>query len=280
MRTAFSVLLFVLAGLLTPQVDGQQQLVQLDMAPKAFDDQYVGCTEKMEKIAPQLLEEEMHKNKTFSAEWEKAAKHWKQIKNTISYPSQFNDFHGTALVAYTGPIAIDFNTAVRNFTSNDTFRFKAFHYYLTRALQLLRSSRCHTVYRGSKTRFSYSGTGNIRFGQFTSSSLDRDIARKQFHGDSGTLFIINTCLGVHIEAFSLYPNQKEVLIPGYEVYQKVTVTTKPHETNNTITLENPQAMTSNFNCLYSNFNGAGRRDGPVFFLLLPGILVPLLLLPH
>ncbi|XP_040844516.1 T-cell ecto-ADP-ribosyltransferase 1-like, partial [Ochotona curzoniae] len=256
MRTAFSVLLFVLAGLLTPQVDGQQQPVQLDMAPKAFDDQYVGCTEKMEKIAPRLLEEDMHKNKIFCDQWEKAAKHWKQIKNTISYPSQFNDFHGTALVAYTGPIAIDFNRAVRNFNSNDdTFCFKGFHYYLTRALQLLRSSRCHTVYRGSKTRFSYSGTGNIRFGQFTSSSLDRNIALK-YRGDSGTLFIINTCLGVHIEAFSLDIKEKEVLIPGYEVYQKVTVNNKFYFRYNTITLENPQAMTSNFNCLYSNFNGA------------------------
>lgn len=262
MRTAFSVLLFVLAGLLTPQVDGQQQL--LDRAQNAFDDQYVDCVDKMDKIAPRLLEEDMRMNKKLNDSWNSAKKYWERIKNTVSYPSQFNNFHGTALVAYTGNIAYDFNRAVGIFRLNKhNFHFKGFHYYLTRALQLLHSGRCYTVYRGSKSRFSYRGKGNVRFGQFASSSLDRDIAMNKFHGKSGTLFIINTCMGVNITDFSLRRREKEVLIPGYEVYQKVTITNKPHEKNNTITLEKPQTMKSNFNCYFkdydNNFNIAGRR---------------------
>ncbi|XP_036348339.2 T-cell ecto-ADP-ribosyltransferase 2-like, partial [Ochotona princeps] len=239
---------------------GQQQL---DMAKTAFDDQYVDCVDKMERIAPRLLEEDMRMNKKLKVKWESAKKHWKQIKNTVSYPSQFNNFHGTALVAYTGSIAFAFNRAVRNFASNnDTFYFKGFHYYLTRALQLLNSGTCYMVYRGSKIRFTYRGKGNVRFGQFASSSLERNIAM-HFLGENGTLFIINTCKGVHIEAFSQYPDQKEVLIPGYEEYQKVTINKKPQEKYNTIMLEKPQTMKSNFNCFYkdhdSNFNRVGRK---------------------
>ncbi|XP_040819971.1 T-cell ecto-ADP-ribosyltransferase 2-like [Ochotona curzoniae] len=254
MRTAFSVLLFVLAGLLTPQVASQEQ--QLDTAPNAFDDQYVGCIEKMERVAPQLLEEDMHMNESFRIQWEKAEQHWRQIKNTVSYSSLLNDFHGTALVAYTGDIADDFNRAVRTFRLNQyNFYFKGFHYYLTRALQLLSTNNCYLVYRASETRFTYSGTGNARFGHFISSSLNSGIS-EEFLRKSGTLFIIKSCLGVNIKDISLDPEVKEFLIPGYEVYQRVTITTKPEETYNTIELEEPQSMTSKYNCFYENYDSS------------------------
>ncbi|XP_006885790.1 PREDICTED: T-cell ecto-ADP-ribosyltransferase 1-like [Elephantulus edwardii] len=132
------------------------------MAYDAFDDQYEGCSEEMEKKAPQLLKEELEANKHLEVQWEEAKKRWKEIKNTISSSRQLNDFHGTAIVAYTGPIYEEFNKAVREFRQNSQyFQFKALHYYLTRAIQILQTGECYTVYRGCETKFYYNGLGDI-----------------------------------------------------------------------------------------------------------------------
>lgn len=266
-----AVYMFMLTCWLTQQVTSCSVL---DMANNAFDDQYEGCIEAMEEKAPRLLEEELSKDREFKNEWENAKERWKQIKSRINYPENFNDFHGTAVVTYTSNIAMDFNKAVREFRPNQgNFMYKAFHYYLTRALQLLRTQKCYQVFRGSSTKFCYSGTGNVRFGQFTSSSLSRDKAISFIKG-KGTLFVIRTCSGVYIKAFSLFPNEEEVLIPGYEVYQKANEK-ETDKKYNEISLEEPQTQKSTYNCFYAdstpiysksdiNFNSSG----PVFLLLL------------
>uniref|UniRef100_G3TWG9 NAD(P)(+)--arginine ADP-ribosyltransferase n=1 Tax=Loxodonta africana TaxID=9785 RepID=G3TWG9_LOXAF len=236
---------------------------KLDLANDTFDDQYEGCAEEMEGKSPQLLKEELEANQYLKTEWEKAEQRWKQIKNIVSYSKQFNDFHGTAIVAYTGDIATKFNRAVREFCQNpDNFQFKAFLYYLTRAPQLLNPGKCYTVYRGCKSKFNYSGKGNVCFGQFASSSLFKNTAASpSFSGE--TLFAIRTCLGVYIKAFSYYPNEEEVLIPGYEVYQ-ATTRENTNKIYNIILLGSPQKSKSNFNCFYHksiknlfNFNSSG-----------------------
>ncbi|CAO2582321.1 T-cell ecto-ADP-ribosyltransferase 2 [Lemmus lemmus] len=220
------------------------------MAPDAFDDQYEGCVKEMEKTAPELLEKDFNMSRQLKLEWEKAKQKWEEIKNRVSYPKGFHDFHGTALVAYTGKIHNNFNGAVREFKKNPSnFHYRAFHYYLTRALQLLSDQNCHTVYRGVKGRFHYSETGSVRFGQFASSSLEKKVALNDFEGDKGTLYTINTCLGVYIKAFSYFPNEEEVLIPAYEVYHKVRVTRS--EKYDQIFLDSPRREKSNFNCFYS-----------------------------
>ncbi|KAM5185830.1 LOW QUALITY PROTEIN: T-cell ecto-ADP-ribosyltransferase 2-like [Callospermophilus lateralis] len=269
-----TVYIFILICWLTQQVTSQSVL---DMANNAFDDQYVGCIEAMEEKAPQLLKEELSVNENFKNEWENAEKKWKQIKSNINYPENFNDFHGTAIVACTGETAKDFNRAVREFRRK--FQYKAFCYYLTRALQLLRTSQCDQVFRGSHTKFYYSRAGSV-FGQFTSSSLNKNVAVSPgFLGADGTLFVIRTCLGVNIKEFSFYSQEEEVLIPGYEVYQKVTVkqTGKNH---NEISLEAPQKLKSNFNCFYAHSTPIHSKSdinfkssGPVFPLLLLVLLL-------
>ncbi|XP_005380044.1 PREDICTED: T-cell ecto-ADP-ribosyltransferase 1-like [Chinchilla lanigera] len=273
---------FMLTWWLTQQVTGLTQS-KLDMAYNAFDDQYEGCIQEMEKKAPQLLNEELKINEQLKSEWAEAKEHWEQIKYKIKRPKNFNDFHGIALVAYTGSISKDFNTAVREFRQNsNNFKYKAFHYYLTRALQLLKEQNCHLyhVYRGTHTKFYYSGEHSVRFGQFTSSSWELTEAL-QFYSEGGTLFKINTCLGVYIKAFSLYPDEEEVLIPGYEVYKKVAI--KQTDKYTEITLKDPQRQRSNYNCFYvsknpSNFNSSGMIKGAEFLvLLLPNLLILLLL---
>ncbi|CAH6792719.1 T-cell ecto-ADP-ribosyltransferase 2 [Phodopus roborovskii] len=277
---------FLLTWLLTKQVTGLTEPSNLDMAPNAFDDQYEGCVQEMEKKAPQLLEEDFNMSEQLRLEWERAEKKWKAMKKTRSYPEGFHDFHGTALVAYTGDIHKDFNRAVREFRKDfHNFHYKAFHYYLTRALQLLNNKSCYTVYRGTKNKFLYSGKGSVRFGQFASSSSAKAVAvSKSFLSDHGTLFRIETCLGVDIKEFSFLSFEKEVLIPGYEEYHKVIVT-QNEKGYDEISLDSPQRKKSNFNCFYSGFTNivnshlrsSGARDSPAFLLLvvLPGLLVQL-----
>uniref|UniRef100_G1Q0U0 NAD(P)(+)--arginine ADP-ribosyltransferase n=1 Tax=Myotis lucifugus TaxID=59463 RepID=G1Q0U0_MYOLU len=281
---ATAVRFLILTQWLTQQVTGRVQRADscwLDMAENAFDDQYVGCTKEMEAKAPQLLREELKVNRNLRAEWEKATKEWEKRKNKIDSSKRLSDSHGIALVAYTGDIAIEFNKAVRNFRQNtNKFQFKAFHYYLTRALQLLTTPQeCYTVYRGYKTKCNYIGKGNVRFGQFASSSLSKAEAIKFTNNGKGTLLTIRTCLGVKIEMFSYYPSQKEVLIPGYEEYQQV------NQTKNGVSLMNPKRPKSNYNCFYINSSGQpgkqssrGMKESSAFILLLPGLLV-LRLLP-
>ncbi|EGW15070.1 T-cell ecto-ADP-ribosyltransferase 1 [Cricetulus griseus] len=234
------------------QVTGLAESSNLDMAPNAFDDQYEGCVQEMEKKAPLLLQEDFNMNKDLKVEWEKAEKKWKEIKNKMNYPKGFSDYHGTAVVVYTGNHIYDkFNGALREFKKNSSnFHYKAFHYYLTRALQLLNNKNCYTVYRGTRNKFSYAGKGSVRFGQFASSSFDKKVALDIF-GTSGTLFTIKTCLGVNITGFSYYSYEKEVLIPVYEVFNKVTVTPSG-KANVNIFLNSPQRGKSNFNCFYSS----------------------------
>ncbi|XP_052616149.1 T-cell ecto-ADP-ribosyltransferase 2-like [Peromyscus californicus insignis] len=273
-------------------VTGLTEASNLDMAPNAFDDQYEGCVEDMERKAPQLLQEDFNMNGDLKLEWEKAEQRWKEIKNTTSTPEGFQDFHGMALVAYTGNIHEGFNRAVREFKKNPlNFHYKAFHYYLTRALQLLSNQTCYSVYRGTKNKFHYRGDGSVRFGQFASSTSAWKIAVSTFLSEHGTLFNIKTCLGVDIKAFSFFPQEEEVLIPVYEVYHKVTVTQNA-KGSDIIFLGSPKRKKSNFNCYYSgsietdsgfieidiDFSSSGARDSRAFLLLvvLPGLLVQLL----
>ncbi|XP_016063928.1 PREDICTED: T-cell ecto-ADP-ribosyltransferase 2-like [Miniopterus natalensis] len=281
---AIAVLFLFLTQGLIQQVTGWAQKAdscKLDMAYNSFDDQYEGCTEEMEKQAPQLLKKELEVNKELRDEWKKAAKRWDEIKNQIDSSKHLTDFQGIALVAYTGNVATKFNKAVREFRQNPSnFQFKAFHYYLTRALQLLNiENECYTVYRGCTTKFDYHGGGNVRFGQFTSSSFSEEVAI--YFGGYITLFTIRTCLGVNISKFSFYPSEREVLIPGYEVFQQVI------KNNNNISLNSSKKFKSNYNCFYSstnnkkpyeNFNSSGTRGSPAFILLLPPGLLALLFL--
>ncbi|XP_076415665.1 T-cell ecto-ADP-ribosyltransferase 2-like [Peromyscus maniculatus bairdii] len=259
----------LLTWLLTQQLTGLTEPSDLDMAPNAFDDQYEGCVEDMERKAPQLLQEDFNMNEELKREWKKAEKQWKEKKKTMKYPKGFHDFHGTAVVTYTGHALNNFHTAVREFKKNPgNFHYKAFHYYLTRALQLLRNQnrRCYKVYRGNKNKFRYSGNGFLRFGHFGSSSFNKTVALNSFGGATGTLFTIKTCLGVNISGFSYKPEQKEVLIPVYEVYQSVTINARRKE-NEEIVLLYPKRGKSNFNCFYSRSTDQSHFNSSVTLLL-------------
>ncbi|XP_028340977.1 ecto-ADP-ribosyltransferase 5 isoform X3 [Physeter macrocephalus] len=121
----------------------------LSLAPNTFDDAYVGCLEEMEEKAVHLLAEEMANHTRLRESWETAQKAWEQRCPGLSLPPGFKTQHGIAIMVYTNssnPLYRELNQAVR--TGGDSrefymqhFPFKALHFYLTRALQLLRGSR-------------------------------------------------------------------------------------------------------------------------------------------
>ncbi|XP_024068622.1 T-cell ecto-ADP-ribosyltransferase 2-like [Terrapene carolina triunguis] len=264
--------------------------VELSMMPDAFDDQYLGCAEEMDEIAPKLLKEEKSMSSVFCSVWDKANETWKNMK-TISRPDGFKDEYGIAIVAYTDPtkypeykktFSTIFNDAVSGTNRSRaaymaSFQFKAFHYYLTRALQLLwkdAGGKCGamyktTVYRGVNTSSKYTGQASIRFGYFASSSINRKVAESF---GKATFFTIHTCFGVKIQDMSYNPEQEEVLIPAYEIFSM-----SQGQGSNHFILQSTKQNCSNCNCAYLGgkmtqtcvYNSATRGG-----LAFPGVLSP------
>ncbi|XP_073468836.1 ecto-ADP-ribosyltransferase 5-like [Aquarana catesbeiana] len=233
------------------------QVVVLNMMPNTFDDQYIGCAEEMESVMPRILEEERKYNQ-FAVMWDKASQAWN--RKGLSLPSEFDDNYGIAVVLYTMetpyPIYRQLNGNVSIMgESRDlymkNFHFKALHFYLTRALQVLRTGCANKtqVYRGTRIG-AVDVAKEMRFDRFTSSSKSISTA-KQF----GLIpfFNILTCYGVDIADLSEYEEQ-EYLIPVAETFNMV------NQNGNRYKLESTGKLCSYFNCAYL---GAEKRDCPV-----------------
>ena len=248
----------------------------LSLAPDTFDDAYVGCSEEMEEKAELLLEEEMDKHTWLRESWETAQKAWERKSPGLKLPPGFRSQHGIAIMAYTNSNTLyqELNQAVRTGGGSwesymNHFPFKALHFYLTRALQLLRGSGgCsrepgQAVFRGEKTiRFEPKNVGDsIRLGQFTSSSLDEAVARRF---GNATFFSLKTCFGAPIQALSVFPEEREVLIPPYEVFEVKSFS--KDGSKSLVTLSSSDQMCSHFNCAYlggeSCMREAGLPGGP------------------
>ncbi|KAM4045569.1 ecto-ADP-ribosyltransferase 5-like [Anomaloglossus baeobatrachus] len=221
------------------------QALELNISSDAFDDQYISCEDKMESEMPKILEEE-RKYKEFDLMWREATKNWSRGKWNL--PSSFKDEYGVAVVLYTMeepyPIykQLNGNISIAGSSRNyymQHFHFKALHFYLTRALQLM-SGGCAkrlTVFRGSTE--SYTVAPELRFGQFTSSSLDKDSAANY---GTKSFFTISTCFGVDIADLSDF-EEKVILIPGAEKFSNIKI-------GNSYTLESSGELCSYFNCAY------------------------------
>ncbi|XP_019479032.1 PREDICTED: ecto-ADP-ribosyltransferase 3 [Hipposideros armiger] len=190
----------------------QVKAEMLDMADNAFDDEYQKCTDRMEiKYVPQLLKEEKTSYQPLEDVWENAKAKWEARKTHIFLPVSFKDNHGIALMAYISEAQEQtsfyhlFNEAVKMAGQSRKdyiygFQFKAFHFYLTKALQLLRrpceDSYKNVVYRTSPgASFTFGGLNQARFGHFTLAYS----AKPQVANDQHILLTIHTCFGVAIE---------------------------------------------------------------------------------
>ncbi|XP_044522065.1 ecto-ADP-ribosyltransferase 5-like [Gracilinanus agilis] len=250
--TIIILITFAIVALVTYELKVGFRKNYMSLELNAFDDQYIGCETEMMKNAEILLANEREKDPQLNDVWKKAEERWNTLQNLnvrhIEKP------FAIAVIAYTNleiPFYRRFNNAVRTCckSRNDymkNFHFKAFHFYLTRAVQRL-AGPCMTVHRGISLKFYPGKTSKMRFGQFASSSMDINVA-KSFSGDSGTLYSMTTCIGASIQHLSYEASQKEVLIPPYQVFNMTTFESSSSGLH-TVSLKN-LGVCSNFNCAY------------------------------
>ncbi|KAL8191395.1 UNVERIFIED_CONTAM: hypothetical protein K2H54_073385 [Gekko kuhli] len=221
------------------------------MANTSFDDQYLGCVDQMEEKLGALNQTEAYLNT-----WKEAAAKWNETKASVSVPEGFKAEYAIAALAYTQKTyswPILFNRDVKTGGESEDyylkyFRDKAFHFFLTRALQVLRansSAECHDTYSHLKNFHFMAKPGQkARFGYFASSSLNRTEATVSWED---TFFTIRTCYGASIREFSFHPEEEEVVIPPFEVFQVASFSTKPNGIYITLV---SAGMLSNYNCVY------------------------------
>lgn len=235
----------------------EEVLEELGLAENAFDDQYLGCRQATEdRIKTQdIFKAEMAANKNFRRAWKEAEKIWDQKrKDSVDLPDlpeSFGDLHAVAVVAYTGFIRQRFNEAVKSAGKSyraytEEFHFKFLHYYLTVALQLLYKDcegERRTTYQGYEDLLYWlpGGTTRVKFGHFLHTSSSQSVASQ---AGNASFFTVLGCSGVPVDGFSEYPQEEEVVLPGYEVF---TVEQTPGEANE-FYLDSTGRRCSNFNC--------------------------------
>ncbi|XP_051865219.1 ecto-ADP-ribosyltransferase 5-like [Pristis pectinata] len=184
-------------------------------------------SEESDYLAIQYLLEEAKQNEALARAWnhakEKRAKF--VLSNKSPVPKGLKEEHVVSVIAYTlnTKLYTQFNQAVRMYGANDSvyaekFPFKSFHYLLSVAIERLRESSGSapgTTYRGMGRVAEGQKGDEMRFGYFTSTSLDINVA-KGF--GSKTFITIKSRYGANIENYSSFPGEKEVLIPPYEVF--------------------------------------------------------------
>ncbi|KAM4671671.1 ecto-ADP-ribosyltransferase 4 isoform 2-T4 [Amazona ochrocephala] len=207
--------------------------IMMDMALHSFDDQYLGCREKvMEELERgDYFQKEIAANKDYLSLWKKAQE--ALLKSPVGLLREMQESHAIALMAYTMNSSLhsqlNWATSIAGSSPEHyrhNFSFKYFHFYLTTAIQIMKQwqsskesmgkRKCYRVHRGVKDLYIKATEGSkVRFGRFTSTSRLWNEAQK--FGNE-TLFTVTTCLGAAMQGFSYYVSEKEVLIPPYETF--------------------------------------------------------------
>ncbi|XP_049428218.1 ecto-ADP-ribosyltransferase 5-like [Epinephelus fuscoguttatus] len=245
---------------------GLNSCLQLDMAPNSVDDMYNGCKDNMKfKVQTEYLQNEKNRDRNFKQAWDEAEKYdtqkWKRRKGKRP-PNYLGKEQAVAIYAYTldkPSIYSDFNNAVRTQRPeySTTFRYHAFHFFLTDALQTLntrkpQAERCLTGYRRVNSYFCQNVLNKVvRFGSFTSSSMGWYPNPVKF-GDKSCFKII-TCLGADVSLYSkLGESEREVLIPPYEAFKVTKIERRSKQRDLpcevVYTLESTRTPLSNLNC--------------------------------
>ncbi|XP_034754380.1 ecto-ADP-ribosyltransferase 5-like [Etheostoma cragini] len=191
--------------------------IPMSMVEDAVDDMYLGCNESMMIKVNDDYFKEKQKRSLFKDAWNKAKRctdtKFKQRENM-----SLTKNHIQAICVYTSnDVYSKFNDAVRTKGSDyaSSFLFHSLHYLLTSAIQILNSNNyCHRTYRRTTARFTGQVNQIIRFGSFTSSSYSTDLTKF----GKVSCFEIKTCSGALLESYSVYPDEREVLIPPYEMF--------------------------------------------------------------
>ncbi|XP_071261119.1 erythroblast NAD(P)(+)--arginine ADP-ribosyltransferase-like [Salvelinus alpinus] len=193
--------------------------IPLNMAPDSVDDSYKGCEEKMfRKVRDYYLPTERLNNKDFNQAWTDAEARYKPKPNRA-----LSKIYFLAIQVYVteySQMYKSFNEATRTQKKSysTTFKYHSLHFLLTNALRILnKKNKRFQTFRGTNVSFHGVRNTEMRFGQFTTSSLDKKIAGEHF--GTRCCFEIITYFGAPLGGYSQLPDEKEVLIPPYEVFK-------------------------------------------------------------
>ncbi|XP_065108667.1 erythroblast NAD(P)(+)--arginine ADP-ribosyltransferase-like isoform X3 [Paramisgurnus dabryanus] len=223
----------------------KRQRYLLNMEKDSVDEQYDGCTMKMEiLVKTKYLSEEIH------ADISGFGKVWENSKKKITGPKGIlKRDHLIAISVYTGGIVYrKFNEDVRTGKQkykDKTFKWFSLHFWLTRAIQTLNETQqgCKLTFHGTNVTFDGVKNTEIRFGSFVSTSRTSKVAMK-FGSES--CFEIITCEGADVSKYSPLPNEKEVLIPPYEKFKVTDI--KKGDWCKTVFVLKSTGIKSNLNC--------------------------------
>lgn len=195
---------------------GKELIIHLDMMHDSVDDMLLGCcAETMNQVESKFY---AHESQEF-AEARSNAKKCAQSKLSHGLPKGLSKKQLEAICVYTGvQVYQEFNAAVRSqrHIYGSRFRFHYLYVFLTSAVRTLKQRQpCLTSYRRSNDKFTGEVGQKIRFGSFASSSKRAD--RTAFGTKS--CFEIKTCFGAYLGGLSVFPDEEEVLIPPYEVFE-------------------------------------------------------------
>ncbi|KTF73105.1 hypothetical protein cypCar_00049229 [Cyprinus carpio] len=232
-------------------VEGQP--FPLDMANNSVDDQYKRCRENMtDLVKTTFMNHEMSTNSNFANAWNHA-----KADNYTQPGDNLTKNHLIAIHVYSSSVFEvykEFKEADHD--GKDSYKTKKYkwyslHFLLTDAIQILKKTqkKCYYTYRRTKLTFIQNyQNGKIRFGSFTSSSIDPN--KTKIFGNV-SCFEIYTCEGANIAKYSKHPHEKEVLIPPYEMFNVTAVRTKRDEKNlwcDTVYMLNSTGTRSDLNC--------------------------------
>uniref|UniRef100_A0A4W5RNC2 NAD(P)(+)--arginine ADP-ribosyltransferase n=1 Tax=Hucho hucho TaxID=62062 RepID=A0A4W5RNC2_9TELE len=202
------------------------------MVRSSVDDKYDGCRDLMLWAVDNMyLYDELNTNPQFNTSWNIAGEKAKPSIHGLQ------KVHSMAIYVYTSEkpkIYLDFNRQVRDgrYNYGTTFQYHSLHFYLTEAIKMIKriQKTCMTTYRGTIKDYDKNVVNKtINFGTFTSSALEnRNIARSF---GTKSCFVISTCFAADISNYSVFPEEREVLIPPYEVFKVTNIQTKSTENN-------------------------------------------------
>ncbi|XP_075118584.1 ecto-ADP-ribosyltransferase 5-like [Leptodactylus fuscus] len=221
------------------------------MAEDSFDDQYIGCTDKMESIAPEILKKERARTADFESAWKKAVTIWEERKSLLGrLPDGFKEEYGIALLTLS---VLDF-AIMKDLTPDllkygqdpESFRFHSLHFYVTRAMALLQpgcEGKPMSTYHYSHPFLPPSDPqATIRLGHLLTTSSNNEMVKR-----FGKVTLeLKTCFGVKMLNFSSQPMFDEVLIPVNEVFRVSSY----NKQKNSLILESINKKCSYYNCAY------------------------------
>ncbi|XP_031565217.1 uncharacterized protein LOC116300481 [Actinia tenebrosa] len=203
------------------------KVINMGLSEHSFSVSFPG--EMMVTMMRRGLDYEAKKNALIHGGYEATLKKWQQIKDTLGNIDNIGLTNDEiyVVICYTlekPPVYRYFNGDSRKGYGGDGMDFPILTYLLREACRKIlaatpKQERTKIVYRGVSVPFAAEVGQKVRFGSYTSTTANRQVADEFRKTSEGTQFVIVTKIGAPIKMFSAFPEEEEVLLPPYEIYR-------------------------------------------------------------